>query len=84
MKFLKRTGMVLFIGWSILMILILSFGTSVSTKISHAISSHINDSKVHLKGVEVNPLDYYPIENVYDLPFTINPKNDEEYGITYT
>ena len=62
MKFLKRLVAILFFTWTILMIIILTFGTTISVKISRLISRHVNEKRVELRDVVVDVADYYPIE----------------------
>ena len=45
MKFLKKLSMIMFVGWSILLVLILTFGTKIAGMISANVSEQIYEQK---------------------------------------
>lgn len=81
---MKRLSLILFCTWSVLLVLILTFGTGISTKISKFLSNTVNENNVKLKDVIIELDDYYPIENTYTLKYSVKPLNDEDYGICFT
>ena len=84
MKLLKRLVAILFFTLTILMIIILTFGTTISVKISRLISRHVNEKRVELRDVVVDVADYYPIEVANYLSYHTEPNNDEDYGLVFT
>lgn len=84
MKFLKRLTTIAFFTWTVLLVVILTFGTNVSSKISRGISSHVNEKRVALRDVIVQTADYYPIETSTYLSYQTDPANDEDYGLIFT
>ena len=84
MKRFQRLSLIMCVTWSILLVLIITFGTTVSSKISKKISQDVNDNKVHLKDVIVDVADYYVIEKSYLLKYEATPKAEENYGLIFT
>ncbi|MBO4668324.1 MAG: hypothetical protein J5666_09425, partial [Bacilli bacterium] len=84
MKFLKRLVAIAFFTWTVLMIVILTFGTTISVKISRLISRHVNEKRVELRDVVVDVADFYPIETATYLTYKTDPANDEDYGLVFT
>lgn len=84
MKILKRLTAIAFFTWTVLMIVILTFGTTISVKISKLISSHVNEKRIELRDVVVEVDDYYPIETPTYLSYHTEPNNDEDYGLVFT
>ena len=83
MKFLKKLSMIMFVGWSILLVLILTFGTKIAGMISANVSEQIYEQKNKLTDIVVNDVEYL-IERVYSPEFTIVPDTHPADDLVYT
>lgn len=80
----KKLSMICFVVWSILIVLILTFGTTIASKISSSISSFVNENIQKLKDVELEQKEYYIVGKTYDINYTTNPNNDYKKGLIFT
>ena len=83
MKFLKKISMIMFVGWSILLVLILTFGTKIAGMISSNVSEQIYEEKNKLQDIVVKDVEYL-IENVYYPEITIVPDTHPTSDLIYT
>ena len=83
MKFLKRLSMVMYIGWSILLVLILTFGTQVASIISGTVSEKIHEEKNKLDEIIIETQEYL-IERTYPINFQVVPDTHPTDDIVFT
>lgn len=79
----KKLSMILFIIWSISVVLILTFGTQVAGMISNSVSEVIHTEQNKLKDVTINKTQI-PIEQLIELDVTLSPDTFSSSDIIYT
>lgn len=79
----KKLSMILFIIWSISVVLILTFGTQVAGMISNSVSEVIHTEQNKLKDVTINKTKI-PIEQLIELDVTLSPDTFSSSDIIYT
>ena len=80
----KKLSMILFVSWSILVVLILTFGTTVAGKITKFATNIIHSQFQKLTDVEVFLEDEYIIEKSYRLEYKTYPENNYDKEIVFT
>ena len=83
MKFLKKLSMIMFVGWSILLVLILTFGTKVAALISSNVSQQIYEEKNRLEDIILPDVEYL-IEKAYNPAISIVPDTHPTEDLIYT
>ena len=83
MKFLKRLTIVMYFGWTILLVLILTFGTQIAGMISAHVSKEIHEEKNKLDDVVISTSNYL-IERTYPISFTVLPDTHPIENIVFT
>ena len=83
MKFLKRLTLVMYFGWSILLVLILTFGTQIAAMISAHVSEKIHEEKNTLDDVVITTGEYL-IERTYSINFSVVPDTHSMEDIVFT
>lgn len=81
--FMKKISMFMFIGWSIMLVLILTFGTEVAKKISANVSTQIYEEKNKLQDIIVTETEYR-IEEKCNLQFNLVPDTHDLNDLVYT
>ena len=80
----KKLSMILFVSWSILVVLILTFGTTVAGMITKFATNIIHSQFQKLTDVEVILEDEYIIEESYRLEYITYPENNYDKEIVFT
>lgn len=79
----KKISMFLFVAWSIMLVLILTFGTEVASLISNNVSQEIYEQKNKTKDVIIEEKEYL-IEDLYYLDVKIVPDTNTVNDLIYT
>ncbi len=79
---MKKLSMILFIGWSITLVLILTFGVEVARKITATVSKDIYEEKNRIHDIIMTNLEYQ-IEQPYELKFQMIPDSYDIEDIEY-
>lgn len=80
----KKLSMILFVSWSVLVVLILTFGTTVAGMITKFATNIIHSQFQKLTDVEVFLEDEYIIEESYRLEYITYPENNYDKEIVFT
>ena len=80
---MKKISTILFFLWSIFLIVFITFGSSVASKVYEYVHEKLNQEEFGITDIEFELEDEYLVGTAYHLNYTVFPNNNIDHGLKF-